>query len=131
LADDKDFAMLGGSHAIVHRDSIPNSNSPSLIPTDGVSLAVPSLIPSLMPPPTTPNPWQTPLPVVWFSGFPFESPMCGKDAPVNEDCDEHGLEAYLAAQVQMESTLLPSEPCRESAPVSEAEWASFLSILEQ
>ncbi|KAJ7925437.1 hypothetical protein B0H13DRAFT_2654272 [Mycena leptocephala] len=131
LADDKDFAMLGGSHTIVHRDSIPNSNSTSLIPTDGVSLAVPSLIPGLMPPPTTPDPWQTPLPVVWFSGFPFESPMCGRDAPVNEDCNEHGLEAYLAAQIQMESTVFPSEHCRERAPVSEAEWASFLSILEQ
>ncbi|KAJ6571103.1 fungal-specific transcription factor domain-containing protein [Mycena capillaripes] len=132
LADDKDFEMLSGAHAVVGRDSVHKLSDPSLS-TGGV--AMPSLIPGLMPPPSSPDPWQTQLPDAWYSSFPFEALMgsdSGSSGSTSSEDNGDGLEAYLAAQLPKSTTTFPPENCREfaRAPVSEAEWASFLSIMQ-
>ncbi|KAJ6479524.1 fungal-specific transcription factor domain-containing protein [Mycena vitilis] len=149
-ADDKDFELLGGSHAIVQRDTVsvpvsasnPSSPSPSpsRCPQNG-GLAMPSLIPGLMPPPSSPDHWEALMPAhwPWSSSFPFEMLMKNASASgsstsasaSSEDANgSEGLEAYLAAQLPKFTT--GSFPCGSvgGSPVSEAEWTQFLSIME-
>ncbi|KAJ7660232.1 fungal-specific transcription factor domain-containing protein [Mycena polygramma] len=147
-ADDKDFEMLGGSHAVVQRDTVSvsgsasnsSSSSPSPFPyPQNGGLAMPSLIPGLMPPPSSPDHWEALMPDQWpwSSSFPFEMLMenasgSGSSASASSEdgSGSDGLEAYLAAQLPKFTT--GSFPCGSvgGSPVSEAEWTQFLSIME-
>ncbi|KAJ6610613.1 fungal-specific transcription factor domain-containing protein [Mycena sp. CBHHK59/15] len=117
LADDKDFEMLGGSRAFLERSSVPRK--PISLPNTTVS--IPTLIPRLMPPASTPDPWQPQIPDSSYSSFVFDA-LIGS-APILSSTPADGLEAYLAAQMQSTSTNYPDA-------VPETDWAAFISSLE-
>ncbi|KAF7349859.1 Zn(2)-C6 fungal-type domain-containing protein [Mycena venus] len=129
LADDNDFEVLAGSQTVLERDSEP-ALRPSQ-PTDALSF-----IPGAIPPPPTPEAWQTELPGAdaWAT-FPFGLPLTTTPMTTASSAEGSAVDAYLDyAQLQMQSSmsgLFPVEYYRGSSPMSEKEWASFLSILEQ
>ncbi|KAF7368369.1 Zn(2)-C6 fungal-type domain-containing protein [Mycena venus] len=102
LADDVGCNVFDRSQAFVEHSSTSSSPSP---PAGG--LIVPSLIPGLMSPPSTPESSYT-------SSFPLEAFSPGR-ASMSTPVDGDALEAYLVAQMQM-------------MPVSEMEWMGFVSL---
>ncbi|KAF8144681.1 hypothetical protein K438DRAFT_1992604 [Mycena galopus ATCC 62051] len=111
LADEKDFELLSGSHAMLNRESL---SKPYLIPSAGPALVLDA-------PPTQ-------LPDAWLN-FPF-TPVPVLSGHCADGTAAADLEDYLDAQMRVQSeSPFPPKYC-SVMPRSEAEWATFLSILE-
>jgi hypothetical protein len=144
LADEKDFALLSGSHAILDRNSVPNSkpmSRPGCIPSTGV--AIPSLIPSVMPPPPPPTP---PTHDLWPTDQEQDQNGYGwlniQLEPIPEACMTPvkcgdgagaGLEAYMSAQMQYPYAYPSYRRQVEATPIPPTEpdeWSNFLRLFE-
>ncbi|KAJ7664538.1 fungal-specific transcription factor domain-containing protein [Mycena polygramma] len=146
-ADASDFQMLGGLNTGVqdHSGSVTGSaDSPSSTFSwpEMSGVALPSLIPGLMPspPPSLASPQTPQMPDFWpwSSTFPLEplvesaltstSGLASSDRNGNQ-ADQ--LEADLAAEMLKLTTY--NCPCRGggNSPAAEAEWTRFLRPLEQ
>ncbi|KAJ6624099.1 hypothetical protein B0H10DRAFT_2213144 [Mycena sp. CBHHK59/15] len=112
-----ELRMLGGSRAFLERSSVPRK--PMSLPNTSVSM--PTLIPALMPPASTPDPWKPQIPDSSYSSFAFDA-FIGS-ARILSSTPADGLEAYLAAQMQSTSTNYPDA-------VPETDWAAFINSLE-
>lgn len=101
--------MLGEIHV--------KKRKPSLL---ACGVALPSLIPDVMPPPPSPdeqNPWHSTLP----TNSPRASAL-GTDYSSQYASD---LETYLASQVHMKDSFSP-EDCCAGLPEWGQEWSSFV-----
>ncbi|KAJ6506215.1 fungal-specific transcription factor domain-containing protein [Mycena vitilis] len=139
-ADDNDLGTLR-SQAIV-QDSISgfatdslSSSSPALPCLEMGTVALSSLVPTLMPPPPLllPSPQDPQMLDLWLSSFPLGSIV--ESAPASSSSVDEGgnrvdgLEAYLAAQLRPTLTS-PSIFFAEGKAPADAEQASFLRLLE-
>lgn len=113
LANDRDFEMLGGTCPVLDRNTLPKRPASSV-------LAIPSLIPNLIPPPSArADSWQPAISEELYSNFAFDA-LVGGVPPVPAPTDS--LEAYLAAQMPT------NYPYPDAVP--QADWTAFIHSLE-
>ncbi|KAJ6534198.1 fungal-specific transcription factor domain-containing protein [Mycena capillaripes] len=112
-SNDTEGEIFGGPKVMSRRLSLPAGG-----------LALPSLIPGVMPPPPTPD-----QPDTWYSHFPAELPEGGTPGAYDSSKDAGGMEVFLAAQIQMQTQPDPFqfEDCCGEFPEWGPEWTSFVS----
>ncbi|KAJ7676671.1 fungal-specific transcription factor domain-containing protein [Mycena polygramma] len=118
LADERDFELLGGSHAIVEHEAIrPRSGSTvhHIFTSDTIS---------------QPELWYAQVPETWFPGLQLGT-LIGMPSAASTDAGQRGLEEYLAAQMQMHSTHTPhSESHQQNVIEPKMQWEDFLDFID-